>query len=261
MEIEQNIIFDEFKNKLIILENSLIDVQNDNYDKEDINEIFRAIHTIKGTADLLGMFDIVTITHKAEDLLEYVRDDKIKINNEICILYLELKKFIAKVLENISQGIFDDFSVEKLFINLEKEFNYQIRIAETSEHQYEDLKTILVIEDSALVRYTIKKIASDEGYNVITSDNEEDGWQKIQNNQVDLLFCDFTNSNQNAQELVKKIRADSETKELAIVMLLSKLDAESSRLGKSILAKAWLGKPIEEKKLKVILEKLLAKSS
>ena len=31
MEIEQNIFFDEFKNKLIILENSLIDVKNANY--------------------------------------------------------------------------------------------------------------------------------------------------------------------------------------------------------------------------------------
>ena len=75
MEIEQNIFFDEFKNKLIILENSLMDVQNNDYNKEDINEIFRAIHTIKGTSDLLGIFDVVSICHKAEDLLEYVRSE------------------------------------------------------------------------------------------------------------------------------------------------------------------------------------------
>jgi len=125
MEIEQNIFFDEFKNKLISLENSLIDVKNSNYDyqQDDISEIFRSIHTIKGTADLLGMFDVVSLTHKAEDLLQYIRDDKIRMDSEICKLYLELKNFITLVVDNVSQGIFDDSSAENLYIAFEKEFN------------------------------------------------------------------------------------------------------------------------------------------
>jgi len=260
MEIEQNIFFDEFKNKLIILENSLIDIRNGKYSQEEINEIFRAIHTIKGTADLLGMFGVVSLTHKAEDLLQYVREDKIKIDTEICSLFLELKNFIALVVDNVSQGIFDDSDSEKLFIEFEKEFNYHIRVAETSVHQYEEVKTILVIDDSALVRYTIKKIASDAGYNVLTSDNTDDGWQKIKDNAVDILFCDFSLSDDSSLSLVKKIRNDYNKKDLLVVMLLSKYDKQFNALGKSISAKAWLGKPVEENKLKLILEKLFIKN-
>ena len=260
MEIEQNIFFDEFKNKLIILENSLIDVKNANYNhtQDEIDEIFRAIHTIKGTADLLGMFDVVSLTHKAEDFLQFVREDKTKINAEIFKLFMELKNFISVLVDNISQGIFDDSSAESLFIAFEKEFNRYIHMAETSIDEYEPVKTILIVEDSAMIRYMVKKIAIDEEYNVLTSDNAEDGWQKIKNNAVDLLFCDFSEPNEDAVNLAETIRIDSKTKDMPIVMLLSKNDKTTNQLGKKILAKAWLRKPIEENKVKLVLSKILA---
>jgi len=259
MEIEQNIFFDEFKNKLITLENSLIDVKNSNYNyhQDEISEIFRAIHTIKGTADLLGMFDVVSLTHKAEDLLQYIRECKITMDREICKLFLDLKNFITLVVDNVSQGIFDDSSAESLYIAFEKEFNRYIHIAETSIDEYEPVKTILVIEDSAIVRYMIKKIAIDEGYNVLTSDNAEDGWQKIKDYAVDLLFCDFSEPNEESVNLAETIRIDSATKNMPIVMLLANIDKTMNNLGQSISAKAWLKKPVEETKVKLVLSKLL----
>ncbi|MDC0932609.1 response regulator [Arcobacteraceae bacterium] len=258
MEIEQNIFFDEFKNKLISLENSLINIKNGNYTKEDINEVFRAIHTIKGTADLLGMFDVVALSHKAEDLLEYIRNGKIEFDAELCKLYIELKEFISLVVTNVSQGIFDDTSVEKLFIEFEKEFNYHINAAENAVYEYVEVKTILVVEDSALIRYMIKKIGTDEGYNVLTSNDPIDGWEKVQGNAIDLLFCDFSCPREEALELANNIRTDYNKKDLPIVMLLNNDDNEYKSIGRKILAKAWLRKPIDESQLKLILKKLLA---
>ena len=260
MEIEHNIFFDEFKNKLISLENALIDVQSGNYGQEEINEIFRSIHTIKGTADLLGMFQVVALTHKAEDILQYIREDKLKIDGKLCSLFMELKNFISVLVDNVSQGIFDDDSSEHIFIEFEKEFAQYINIAENAQYEYPDIKTVLVVDDAALTRYMIKKIATDEGYNVLTSDNAEDGWDKIKENAVDLLFCDFSSPNEKAIELVELLKIDSATKNLPIVMLLPKNHPNVNQLGRSICAKAWLGKPIEENKLKLILKKLLAKN-
>jgi CheY-like chemotaxis protein len=258
MEIEQNIFFDEFKNKLISLENSLINIKNENYCKEDVNEVFRAIHTIKGTADLLGMFDVVALSHKSEDLLEYIRSDKIQFDVPICKLFIELKDFISLAVNNVSLGIFDDTSVEKLFIQFEKEFNYHINAAENAVYEYVDVKTILVVEDSALIRYLIKKVGTDEGYNVLTSNDPLDGWQKIQDNAIDLLFCDFSSPNEEALKLVNNIRVDYNKKDLPIVMLLNKDEHDYKSLGRNILAKAWLRKPIDENQLKLILKKLLS---
>ncbi|MGB3751746.1 MAG: response regulator [Arcobacteraceae bacterium] len=258
MDDEHNIYFDEFKNKLIILENSLIDVQNGKYSLEEINEIFRAIHTIKGTADLLGMFGVVTICNKAEDLLQLVRENKIKINSVICELYLELKNFISLVVENVSLGIFDDEETEKLFIDFEKEFNYHIGIAEDAQYEYKEVKTILVVDDSALVRYMIKKIATDEGYSVLTCENVKDAWTKIEGNMIDLLMCNFSLSNKTSLNLINMIKSHEATKNLAIVMLVNTNDDECISLGKQMAAKAWLKKPIQEAQLKIVLKKLLA---
>ena len=43
-------------------------------DSETINAIFRAAHTIKGSAGLFGLDDIVAFTHKVESVLDQVRD-------------------------------------------------------------------------------------------------------------------------------------------------------------------------------------------
>jgi len=257
MEIEQNIFFDEFKNKLAVLEYSLLNVKIEEYTKEDVNEIFRSIHTIKSTADLLGMIDVVSITHKTEDLLEFIREDKIKMDKIICALLLDLKKFIEFLVDNVSQGIFDDSMAEKLFIDFEKELNYQINIAENTIYEYVDLKTILIVDDSSLTRYQMKKIATDAGYNVLTTEDAISAWKIIQENAIDLVFCDFTLPNDKSLELVKKIKNDIKIRNLSIVMLLDKYDKEYNSLGKLIFAKAWLSKPISETQLKVVLKKLL----
>jgi len=215
------------------------------------------VHTIKSTADLLGMIDVVTITHKAEDLLQYVREDKIEMNKIICKLFMDLKKFIEFIVDNVSQGIFDDLIAEKLFIDFEKELNYQINIAQNAVYEYVELKTILVVDDSSFIRYQIKKIATDEGYNVLTSQSNEDAWKIIQDNAIDLLCCDFSIPNTDSMVLINNIRNDIKRKDLSVVMLLNNYNAEYNSLGKKILAKAWLGKPIEESQLKLVLKKLL----
>jgi len=245
MEIEQNIFFDEFKNKLITLENALIDLQNEDYTQENVNEIFRAFHTIKGTADLLGLFEIVALTHKAEDLLQFVRDEKIRVDDDLSTLLLDLKNFIALLIENVAQGIFDDEDAEKLFNQFENELNHQIYLAKNSDDEDSIVKTILIIDDSALVRYTIKKIAADEGYNVLTSDNAYDGWRKIEENAIDLLFCDFNIPNKEFIELAHKIRANEAMKDLTLIMILPYSDQNTVNLARDIQAKAWIKKPID----------------
>ncbi len=254
MEMEQNIFFDEFKSKLISLENALIDVKNGNDDIENINEIFRAIHTVKGTADLLGMFDVVALSHKAEDILNEIRDGKYPLDDKLCSLFLEFKDLISMVVYNISCGIFDDSVTENLFIYFEKEFT---KIMEKDSNEIVDIKTILVVEESTIVRYMIKKIATDNGYSVLTSDNSFDGIKKIRENEIDLLLCDLSGSNIDNIEMIEELRIDSKYKSLPIVMILTKENKNIQQLGKDLLAKAWLLKPIDETKLLVVLDKLL----
>ena len=52
------------------MEAALLRLDDGDHDMETINEIFRAAHTIKGSAGLFGLNDIVSFTHIVENVFE-----------------------------------------------------------------------------------------------------------------------------------------------------------------------------------------------
>ncbi|MEC9282947.1 MAG: chemotaxis protein CheA [Bdellovibrionota bacterium] len=61
---------------LEVVEAGLMDLENSPEDKELINEIFRGIHTIKGSSDYVGVKDITDLGHKLESFLDIARKDE-----------------------------------------------------------------------------------------------------------------------------------------------------------------------------------------
>ena len=53
--------------------------QQDNFSQDDINTIFRIMHTIKGSAAMMEYNSLMTIAHRAEDLFSIIRDKSIDI--------------------------------------------------------------------------------------------------------------------------------------------------------------------------------------
>ncbi|HBQ46519.1 MAG TPA: chemotaxis protein CheA, partial [Ruminococcaceae bacterium] len=45
-----------------------------NFDPDSINEIFRIMHTIKGSSAMLEFNSLTSVAHKMEDLFAYVRE-------------------------------------------------------------------------------------------------------------------------------------------------------------------------------------------
>lgn len=52
--------------------------KNGSFDKDSINEIFRIMHTIKGSSAMMEFNSLTVISHKSEDLFAYVRENGIK---------------------------------------------------------------------------------------------------------------------------------------------------------------------------------------
>jgi len=75
-----------------------------NANAEDINRLFRAMHTIKGSAAQVGAQRIATVAHRAEDLVGRLRDGELKPSAAIIDLCLEtvdvLKKMIYRQWED-----------------------------------------------------------------------------------------------------------------------------------------------------------------
>ncbi len=252
MEIEQNIFYDEFSNKLTSLHNALVDLQADFSNHEAVHEMFRDIHTIKSSSDLLGMFDVVNITHKAEDLLQEVRGGKIKVNDTFVSLYFELEEFLKTSIDNTAQGIYDDNSLQDLAIYLENQFEKIL-----NEPELLTKKTLLVVESSSINRYMIKKIAHDLQYDVYITDNGVDALKKLHEKQIDIVFSDITSSCDKCVDFLKNFKNDILYDHIPLVVLVDILDMKTKQIAKQVDAKAWLKKPIGEKQVKNLLQKLV----
>jgi two-component system chemotaxis sensor kinase CheA len=81
------------------METSLMSIRENGMDEEAINAIFRAAHTIKGTAGMYKIDFIVEFTHIVENLLDQVRNGKIELNDELSVLLLECKDHMQNLVE------------------------------------------------------------------------------------------------------------------------------------------------------------------
>lgn len=81
------------------MEDALMVIQEDGMDDENINAVFRAAHTIKGSSGMFGIDYIVTFTHTAENLLDKIRNHKIEINEDIIQLLLACKDQMQALID------------------------------------------------------------------------------------------------------------------------------------------------------------------
>ena len=92
--------FAEADDLLNSMEAALLRMDEGDKDMETINEIFRAAHTIKGSAGLFGLNDIVSFTHIVENVLDRARDEKITVTGDLLSILLPCRDHIATLVAN-----------------------------------------------------------------------------------------------------------------------------------------------------------------
>ena len=86
------------------MESALLSIEQSPDDEELINAIFRAAHTIKGSAGLFGLDYIVAFTHVAESVLDKVRNGELHIEGELVAVLLSSCDHIAELIEHLAAG-------------------------------------------------------------------------------------------------------------------------------------------------------------
>ena len=78
----------------------------DCFDEDSINEIFRTMHTIKGSSGIMMFDEITAVAHKLEDIFYYLREshpDNVP-HLELVDHVLEVEDFISNEMEKIRNG-------------------------------------------------------------------------------------------------------------------------------------------------------------
>jgi DNA-binding response OmpR family regulator len=99
------------------------------------------------------------------------------------------------------------------------------------------MKKILIVEDEKLVLKSIKITLEEEGYDVFTAKNGEEGLATAIKEKPDLILLDIIMPKMNGMEMLRQLRKDNWGKD-AIVMLLTNL-SESEKVAEATKYKVF----------------------
>ena len=103
MDVSQylEIFIDESAEHLQTLSDCIMTLEKEPDNKDTINEVFRAAHSLKGMAGTMGFKRMQHLTHDMENVFQEVRSDKIKVDSSMIDLLFECLDAIEGYLDNI----------------------------------------------------------------------------------------------------------------------------------------------------------------
>jgi len=86
------------------MEAALLELEQGGGSAETIHSIFRAAHTIKGSAGLFGLTHLVRFTHTLESVLDALRDGKLEVTPALIGLLLPCCDHLGSLVESVAAG-------------------------------------------------------------------------------------------------------------------------------------------------------------
>nr|MCU0566919.1 Hpt domain-containing protein [Oculatellaceae cyanobacterium Prado106] len=107
---------EEAKDHLNTIEQGLLNLQGTIEDPEMVNEVFRAAHSVKGGAAMLGLTSIQHTSHRLEDYFKILKECPIKIDHALETLFLRVYDTLQELLEHLQGpfGLTDEKAAEAM---------------------------------------------------------------------------------------------------------------------------------------------------
>ena len=113
------VFFEESAEHLAAMESLLLELDVDNPDPEQLNAIFRAAHSIKGSAGTFGFTDLAETTHILENLLDRIRKEELELRADMVDAFLQCGDVLRDMLEaHQGRGEADTAAVEAICARL-----------------------------------------------------------------------------------------------------------------------------------------------
>ena len=103
MDVSQylEIFIDETSEHIQSLSDCIMVLEKEPDNKDTVNEIFRAAHSLKGMAGTMGFKRMQHLTHTMENVFQEVRSDNVKVNSSMIDILFKCLDAIEGYLENV----------------------------------------------------------------------------------------------------------------------------------------------------------------
>jgi len=101
--------FSEAQMQVDTLEQNVLVLENEGANKDAVDEIFRAAHTLKGGSATVEMMELSKFTHIVEDVFDAIRSDQVSVNGDVVDTLLQAIDVIKAMLDKrMSGSIYED---------------------------------------------------------------------------------------------------------------------------------------------------------
>jgi len=118
-------------------------------------------------------------------------------------------------------------------------------------------KTILVIDDSEVIRQVVSTTLKSAGYNVLEGVDGVDALSKLTGVKVHLMICDVNMPNMDGISFIKEVKKMDDYKFTPIIMLTTETREEKRQEGRAAGARAWMVKPFQPDQMLKAVSKLI----
>lgn len=109
----------EAREHLAEMESGLLQLETDSDDRDILNDIFRSIHTIKGSANFAGLKRVSELSHKLENLLELLRQGQKQVTQDIIDTLIEAKDRITLLVDDLERSQAEEALIDDLVDRIE----------------------------------------------------------------------------------------------------------------------------------------------
>jgi len=110
---------DENRDRIQKLNRAILAFEKDAPNLELLKEIMREVHTLKGTARMMGFVDIVTLSHKVEDMFVKVKEGGLQSTKGLYDIVFQALDMIANMVESKLKDVRSTTNVEEMCSRLE----------------------------------------------------------------------------------------------------------------------------------------------
>ena len=117
MDVSQylEIFIDETSEHIQSLSDNIMALESEPDNKDVVNEIFRAAHSLKGMAGTMGFKRMQHMTHDMENVFQEVRNDTIKVDSDMIDLLFQcldaIEGYLAIIKETSDEGTNDNEAI------------------------------------------------------------------------------------------------------------------------------------------------------
>jgi two-component system chemotaxis sensor kinase CheA len=109
MDLSQfkDVFVQEAREHLVSLNSAVVELEKNPDNKEMINQIFRAAHTLKGMSATMGFDKLTSLAHRMEDVLDKFRKGEMRIKKEVLDIVFRCFDVLEKLVDEVDNDVKD----------------------------------------------------------------------------------------------------------------------------------------------------------